>query len=66
MKVGESMGIHYFTDEQVEKLRQNPNIKKVSRKAITYTKAFKEHFIIENEKGKLAKQIFKEKTETIN
>ena len=58
MKVGESMGIYHFTDEQVETLRQNPNIKQVSRKAITYTKAFKEHFITENDKGKLSKQIF--------
>lgn len=60
MKVGESMGIHYFTDEQVEILRHNPYIKQVSRKAITYTKAFKEYYISENEKGKLPKQIFKE------
>jgi hypothetical protein len=60
MKVDEQMGIYYFTDEQVETLRHNPNIKKVSRKAITYTKAFKEHFIAENEQGKLPKQIFTE------
>ena len=58
MKVGEQMGIHYFTDEQVETLRDNRNVKNVTRKGITYTKAFKEHFIAENKKGKLAKQIF--------
>ena len=52
------MSIHYFTDEQVKALRKNQNVKRVSRKAITYTKAFKEYFLIENAKGKLPKEIF--------
>ena len=52
------MSIHYFTDEQVKALRQNQNVKRASRKAITYTKAFKEYFLIENVKGKLPKEIF--------
>lgn len=52
------MSIHYFTDEQVKALRKNQNVKRASRKAITYTKAFKEYFLIENVKGKLPKEIF--------
>ncbi len=54
------MGIHYFTDEQVKQLKGNPNVKHVSRKAITYTKEFKERFIKENEHGKPTIEIFKE------
>jgi hypothetical protein len=52
------MSIHYFTDEQVKALRKNQNVKRASHKAITYTKAFKEYFLIENVKGKLPKEIF--------
>ena len=54
------MGIHYFTDEQVKQLRENSNVKRVSHKAITYTKEFKERFIEENEQGKPSIEIFKE------
>lgn len=54
------MGIHYFTDEQVKQLKLNPNVKHVSRKAITYTRAFKERFIKENEDGKTTIEIFEE------
>lgn len=35
----------YFTDEQVELLHQNPYVKKVSHKAITYTDEFKTVFM---------------------
>ena len=54
------MGVNYFTDEQVEELRRNPYVKKVSEKGITYEEGFKELFAIEYEKGKLPSQIFKE------
>ena len=54
------MGVNYFTDEQVEELRKNPYVKKVSEKGITYEEGFKELFVIEYEKGKLPSQIFTE------
>ena len=53
------MGINYFTDEQVEFLRKNKNVKKVSNKAITYTLEFKE-FFVEEHRTKYPIQIFEE------
>ncbi len=38
------MGVNHFSEEQQEKLRKNPYIKKVSDKAITYTTEFRELF----------------------
>ena len=38
------MGKNYFTEEQRKKLLENHYIEKVSEKAITYTKEFKEIF----------------------
>lgn len=49
-----------FTKQQQEQLKQNPHVKTVSRKAITYTDEFKQFFIRENEHGKLPSQIFEE------
>ena len=40
------MGVNYFTDEQVEELRKNPYVKKVSEKGITYEESFKESFFV--------------------
>ena len=54
------MSINRFTLRQIEELRQNPNVKKVSDKAITYQDNFKEHFINELNKGKLPRMIFEE------
>lgn len=54
------MSINYFTDEQVLELQKNPNVKKVSKKGITYQETFKEHFLESYANGKLAKQIFTE------
>ncbi len=54
------MGVHYFTDEQVEQLRKNPYVKSVSNKAITYEERFKELFIREYENGKAPSSIFRE------
>lgn len=52
------MGIRYFTDEQVKLLEQNPNVKAVSTKSITYTQAFKEQFIKLNQEGHFPRAIF--------
>lgn len=54
------MGVHYFSDKEVEELRNNPYIDKVSNKAITYSEGFKHHFINELEREKLPTQIFRE------
>ncbi|MGY0691335.1 HTH domain-containing protein [Virgibacillus sp. FSP13] len=54
------MGVHYFSDEQVEELRKNPYVDKVSNKAITYSEVFKQHFIDELNHGKFPTQIFRE------
>jgi transposase len=50
----------YFTKEEQEQLKCNPNVKSVSEKSITYTDEFKRHFIAENEKGKPQIDIFEE------
>lgn len=49
-----------FTEREIKILSANPNVKSVSPKGITYTDTFKRLFIIENEKGKLPRQIFEE------
>ena len=54
------MGKNYFTQEQVEQLRQNKYVKNVSEKAITYTEEFKEVFLFEYNEGKLPSQILDE------
>ena len=40
-----------FSPEEVEDLRNNPNVQRVSEKSITYTDAFKRAFIEEYLKG---------------
>lgn len=54
------MGKNYFTAEQVEQLRENKYVKKVSEKAITYTEEFKEMYLSEYKSGKLPSQILDE------
>ncbi len=49
-----------ITKKEQEQLKRNPNVKAVSEKAITYTDEFKRHFIMENENGKLPREIFEE------
>lgn len=49
-----------LTKKEQEQLKCNPNVQAVSEKAITYTDDFKRHFIAENEKGKLPREIFEE------
>lgn len=53
------MGKHYFTEEQQQILRNNPYIKRVSEKAITYTIEFKERFLEEYRLGKLPSEILR-------
>lgn len=53
------MGVNYFTDEQVEILRQNKYVKNVSNKSITYDVSFKEYFIAEYESGVPPTTIFR-------
>ena len=47
-----------FTKEQIEELKANPNVKHVSELAITYTDAFKMHFLEEYHSGKRVFEIF--------
>lgn len=54
------MGKNYFTPEQVEQLRKNKYVKHVSEKAITYTKEFKEAFMLEYKTGKSPSLILSE------
>lgn len=49
-----------FTEEQINILKQNRYVKKVSLKGITYTDEFKRIFIAENSKGKPPRIIFEE------
>jgi len=55
-----TMGVNYFSEEQIQELQSNPYIEKISLKAITYSEEFKHHFLIEYEQGKLPSQIFRE------
>ena len=48
----------YFTEKEMNDLLVNPNVKSVSKKAITYTDEYRRVFISESEKGKLPRQIF--------
>ena len=54
------MGNKYFTTQQVEQLKRNEYVKKVSEKSITYTEEFKERFLLEYNCGKLPSQILTE------
>ncbi|WP_240675681.1 IS3 family transposase [Ammoniphilus sp. CFH 90114] len=49
-----------FTEKEIKVLSANPYVKSVSSKGITYTNEFKQLFIVENEKGKLPREIFEE------
>ncbi|WP_432759783.1 IS3 family transposase [Bacillus bombysepticus] len=49
-----------FTEKEIEILSNNPYVKSISSKGITYTDEFKRIFIAENENGKLPRQIFEE------
>lgn len=49
-----------FTEKEIKLLSNNPYVKSVSSKGITYTEEFKQIFIAENANGKLPRQIFTE------
>lgn len=49
-----------LTKKEQAILKENLYVKSVSEKSITYTDEFKRHFIAENEKGKLPREIFEE------
>ena len=53
------MGVNYFTDKQVEELRNNPYVKNVTNKAITYEESFKEAFLIDYNNGMPPSEIFR-------
>ena len=46
------------TSEEIKQLKQNACVKSVSEKVITYTKEFRENFIMMSEKGHLPREIF--------
>src|SRR5947207_14262452 len=50
----------HFTSKEVKSLSNNPYVKSVSSKGITYNDEFKRIFVVEDEKGKLPRQIFEE------
>jgi len=54
------MSTKKFTEKERELLSLNYYIKTVSINSITYTDEFKHIFIVENEKGKLPREIFEE------
>ena len=49
-----------FNDKQIKLLAKNPNVLRVSDKAITYSEEFKNRFIEENSKGVLPRKIFED------
>lgn len=49
-----------FNDKQIKFLAKNPNVLRVSDKAITYSEEFKNKFIEENSKGILPRKIFED------
>jgi len=49
-----------FDKETINLLRENPYVKEVSEKSITYTSEFREKFVVEYESGKSPSQIFRE------
>ena len=49
-----------FSENQIETLKHNPYVKRVTEKSITYTDEFKRHFIEEYLRGKLPRTIFQE------
>ena len=54
------MSKKHFTEKEIEILSNNPYVKSVSSKGVTYTDEFKRIFIAESENGKLPRQIFEE------
>lgn len=51
------MGVNYFSKDQVERFKKNPNVKYVSERSISFTEEFKEEFWIRYSNGELPGQI---------
>lgn len=49
-----------FLPEEIEELRRNPYVKRVTEKSITYTEEFRELFSDKYQSGELPTQIFRE------
>ncbi len=49
-----------FSIKEIKALEKNPNVQRVSERAITYTDTFKNTFLDEYLAGKLPRQIFEE------
>ncbi len=47
-----------FTEKEIKQLSNNPYVRSVSKKGITYTDEFKRNFVAEHETGKLPSEIF--------
>ena len=58
MGLGDKMSKIIFSKKEINMLQQNPNVKRVSERGITYTTDFKNEFIDEYLAGKLPRQIF--------
>jgi len=54
----EQMSNITFTQKEIDMLSQNPYVKNVSAKGITYSDEFRRIFIAENEKGNSPREIF--------
>lgn len=52
------VSIKLFSENEVRILSQNPYVKNISTKGITYTDEFKRIFVTENESGKFPREIF--------
>ncbi|TYR95339.1 IS3 family transposase, partial [Rossellomorea vietnamensis] len=56
VEIGENiMSKKTFTEKEIKQLSNNPFVKAVSAKGITYTDEFKRLFIAEKEKGKFSR-----------
>ncbi|WP_255505060.1 HTH domain-containing protein [Lysinibacillus sphaericus] len=58
--IGDNRSKITFSTKEIKILQKNPNVKRVSERAITYTDAFKNKFMDEYLSGKLPRQIFME------
>lgn len=54
------MSKRLFTNEEIAILSQNKYVEKVSIKGIKYTDELKREFIVENQNGKVSREIFEE------
>lgn len=53
------MGTHYFTEQEIQQLKDNPYVEKVSEKSIKFSEEFKELFDYDYKNGMPPSTIFK-------